>query len=355
MKIYFSEPTKKSLLALILLTIMAVSSSCSDDDGDGGPAQATITGIDPVKGEVGDVVTIKGTNFSTTAPDNIVSFNGVQASVTSSTATEIKTTVPVNATTGKITVSVNELNPVTSSVSFEVYNCTELTLTLTSGGYSIETEVNGGTAPYEYALDDGSFQSASSFDVDAIDHSVKVKDANGCEASANITAAVLKTFTDDRDGQIYNVVKMGDQIWLGENFNLNTNASDSTSSWCPEDVAVNCDTHGRLYTWYVASEMAPEGWKLPSQADWEMLISTAGGMSTAGKSLKEGSMGLQRAGNREDNGTFGTLGGYGNYWSSEVNVNEQTEMSNFEISSSDAIDNYFLSGKIATSVRLIKD
>lgn len=356
MKNTFAEPVKNSLLALILLTIVSVFSSCGgDDDGDPEPQQPTITSIEPAKGEVGDVVTITGTNFSTTASNNKVSFNGVEASITSATATEIKTTVPATATTGKVTVTVEGVDPVISTSDFTVFDCSALTLTLASGGYSIEAEVSGGTAPYEYALDNGNFQSESSFDVDAVDHTVKVKDANGCEATASITAATLKTYTDERDGQTYSVVKIGDQVWLGENFALNTNTADSTSSWCPEDVAANCETYGRLYTWYVASEMAPEGWRLPSQADWETLIAEVGGEATAGKTLKEGSFGLQRASYRDENGSFGTLGVVGQYWSSQVDPDDNDLMINYEISSSDAIDSYSLLGKVAISVRLIKE
>ncbi len=234
-------------------------------------------------------------------------------------------------------------------------NCSGLTLTLASGGYSIEAEASGGKAPYEYALDNGSFQSESSINADAADHTVTVRDANGCEASASIAADALKTYTDKRDGQAYSVVKVGDQVWLGENFNLNTNTADSTSSWCPENAAVNCDTYGRLYTWYVASKMAPEGWRLPSQSDWETLIAEMGGAAIAGKALKEGALGFQIAGYRDIDGSFAHIGSYGNYWSSKVDEADNTEMISFGISDTDDIDNYPVTGKIATSVRLIKE
>ena len=67
----------------------------------------TITSFNPAQGGIGASVTITGTKFSTTASNNTVKFNGVTATVTSATATEIQTTVPSGATTGKITVEVN--------------------------------------------------------------------------------------------------------------------------------------------------------------------------------------------------------------------------------------------------------
>lgn len=59
----------------------------------------------PKMGLAGTVVTIYGTGFSTTPSGNTVTFNGTAAVVSSSSATEIVTTVPVGATTGLISVT----------------------------------------------------------------------------------------------------------------------------------------------------------------------------------------------------------------------------------------------------------
>ena len=66
----------------------------------------TVTSISPVVGKVGDEVTIVGTNFSTTASENLVDFSGVMGTVTSATATELKVTVPAGALVGPISVTV---------------------------------------------------------------------------------------------------------------------------------------------------------------------------------------------------------------------------------------------------------
>lgn len=69
------------------------------------PIIPTITSIDPTSGKVGETVTITGIDFSTTPEDNVVKFNGVQATVTASTATTITTSIPAGATTGNVTVT----------------------------------------------------------------------------------------------------------------------------------------------------------------------------------------------------------------------------------------------------------
>jgi RHS repeat-associated protein len=73
----------------------------------------------PHTGTVGASVTVYGTAFSPTPSANIVKFNGVQATVISSTTTEIVTTVPSGATTGTISVKVGTPTA-TSSAAFSV-------------------------------------------------------------------------------------------------------------------------------------------------------------------------------------------------------------------------------------------
>ena len=75
----------------------------------------TITLFTPTSGPIGTSLTINGTNFSTTAAENIVWFGAVQATVTAATATELTVTVPTGATYQPITVTVNGLTAYSSS------------------------------------------------------------------------------------------------------------------------------------------------------------------------------------------------------------------------------------------------
>lgn len=70
-------------------------------------ALPSITSISPSSGPKNTTVVITGTNFGTNAAVVKVSFNGVDASVQSVTATQISATVPAGAGTGKVAVSVN--------------------------------------------------------------------------------------------------------------------------------------------------------------------------------------------------------------------------------------------------------
>jgi hypothetical protein len=89
------------------------------------PAVITVNSITPTSGSANTIVTITGTNFSTTAGDNTVKFNGVQAVVESATSTTIKAVVPLGAGTGPVSVATATL-PVKTGPIF-TYNLTLIT------------------------------------------------------------------------------------------------------------------------------------------------------------------------------------------------------------------------------------
>lgn len=93
------------------------------------------------------------------------------------------------------------------------------------------------------------------------------------------------SFIDERDGQEYKTIEIGEQEWTAENMNYDTGGG----SYCYDDDESNCAIYGKLYTWEAALNVCPEGWKLPSQSDWEDLqkyISENGYEDATGVALK---------------------------------------------------------------------
>ena len=154
------------------------------------------------------------------------------------------------------------------------------------------------------------------------------------------------TFTDARDGNVYQTVTIGNQVWMAENLKYipsvvgpvtgsgttpyyyvygydGTNVTDAKAT-------ANYDTYGVLYNWTAAMVVCPTGWHLPSDAEWKELTVYLGGASDAGSKLKEtgtthwnspnkvatnetGFTALS-GGYRYYNGTFNYVGNGGGFW-----------------------------------------
>lgn len=88
------------------------------------------------------------------------------------------------------------------------------------------------------------------------------------------------SITDIRDNQSYKIVKIGGQVWMAENLNYadsNKTSILKENSRCYGNETKNCEVAGRYYDKKTIAEICPQGWHIPSQAEWEVLIETVGG------------------------------------------------------------------------------
>lgn len=131
----------------------------------------------------------------------------------------------------------------------------------------------------------------------------------------NVSSDLYNEFIDERDGQNYKTIKIGNQEWMAENLNYSTG-----NSWCYDNSSSNCNKYGRLYDWETAKKACPSGWHLPSESEFETLLSNVGGEGEdAYKALKDGgNSGFSAlfAGWRYHDGDFGKVGSDSGWWSS---------------------------------------
>ncbi len=128
--------------------------------------------------------------------------------------------------------------------------------------------------------------------------------AFGCKKSEDPEPMPVTTVTD-ADGNIYHTVTIGSQTWLVENlrttkFNDGTPVPLVTSGsawialstpgycWLNNDVGYK-NIYGALYNWFAVSsgKLAPTGWHVATDDEWEILVTFLGGEAEAGGKLKE--------------------------------------------------------------------
>jgi uncharacterized protein (TIGR02145 family) len=112
----------------------------------------------------------------------------------------------------------------------------------------------------------------------------------------------------DIDGNVYQTVTIGTQVWMKENLKTTRyrngdligttnpatldikNESAPKYQWIFENNQSDLAVYGRLYTWYAVTDnrnIAPNGWHVPTDDEWTTLINFLGGDSLAGGKLKE--------------------------------------------------------------------
>lgn len=112
---------------------------------------------------------------------------------------------------------------------------------------------------------------------------------------------------DSRDGRIYNVVKIGEQVWMAENLAvskfLNGDIIPQATSkeewkqfaqagkpaWCYYNFdQAHASEYGYLYNWFAVIDsrgLSPKGWRIPTDGDWTYLNDFLGG-AEAGTKMK---------------------------------------------------------------------
>jgi uncharacterized protein (TIGR02145 family) len=110
----------------------------------------------------------------------------------------------------------------------------------------------------------------------------------------------------DIDGNSYATIPIGTQVWMAENLKVvhyrngdaipnvtDANAWNnlSTGAYCwYNNNLTNKNIYGGLYNWYSITDsrgIAPPGWHVPTQIEWQTLVNFLGNDTQAGGQMKE--------------------------------------------------------------------
>jgi uncharacterized protein (TIGR02145 family) len=146
----------------------------------------------------------------------------------------------------------------------------------------------------------------------------------------------------------------------------------TTGAWCwYSNSADNGAIYGKLYNWYAVNDprgLAPQGWHIPTDAEWTTLGTLLGGDGVAGGKMKttgttrwntpntsatneSGYAGLP-GGFRD--GTFGFVG-YGGKWWSATESNSTGAWYRYLYYDDSILDRYSVNKKSGFSVRCLRD
>lgn len=178
----------------------------------------------------------------------------------------------------------------------------------TTESATIMAKIDGGDLPTQVTLSHGPTnaygQSIEIGESDTIDveilglnystkyyYSITAKNSLG-ETSFTGNFTTKNPTMTDIDGNVYQSVKIGDQIWLAENLKV-THYNDGTPILNPiededwikageDGIGAYCyynndpeigKIYGPLYNWYTINtgKLAPEGWHVPTNAEWKKL------------------------------------------------------------------------------------
>lgn len=190
----------------------------------------------------------------------------------------------------------------------------------------------------------------------------------------------------DAAGNRYNTFPIGNQQWTLENLRTdlyadgtviseiqdNTNwASDTNGAWCHYQNTASFEIdYGKLYNWYAVNNskgLCPSGWRVPTQSDWQELITFLGGSDLAGGKLKE--LGIEywsspntgatneskfaARGGGFRNAAFNLLQANGFFWSSSESDSQSSHYILLS-SSNDDVTEQNISKSFGMSVRCVK-
>ncbi|NVO03365.1 MAG: fibrobacter succinogenes major paralogous domain-containing protein [Bacteroidetes bacterium] len=197
-----------------------------------------------------------------------------------------------------------------------------------------------------------------------------------------------KTVTDI-DGNQYSTITIGTQVWMVENLKVKHYRNGDTiphiqnnAQWNKLEMGAFCEynyqtsnsiNYGNLYNWYAVSDqrnICPEGWHIPTDAEWKTLAAFLGGKVDAGGKLKE--TGIKNwqspnTGSKNETGFTALPGGYcggfagfsdfgkiGYWWSSTADGNMNAFPYIMYFNNTD-LSSYSSNKTYGFSIRCIKD
>ena len=303
-----------SFLAVCGMVLFACGDDGNDsvtrpDDGESSSSSSVILSSSHKKSSSSSFA--KSSSSRVTEPAEVSSSSKGRKSSSSSKNKESSSSVKVEESSSSVNVEESS-----SSEKVEVISSSSIVQELPSSA-KIE-ESSSSEKPAESSSSEKVVESSSSEKSVELSSSDVVSSSSIKESSSSslVAIGVCKTeledhctygsLYDERDGQTYKTVKIGEQWWMAEN--LKFEDADSTRLKCQNDNPNNCVTYGYLYNREAATNACPNEWRLPNKSDLSELrsyINKYRGNLTQGQALRSKDGGWDKTGVGEGADLFG--------------------------------------------------
>lgn len=354
----------------------------------------TINSINLATAQIGDTIIISGSDFGPFQGTGFVSFNEVKAKDYLSWAKDlIKVKVPLGAQTGKVIVTVyeergNEFDLIILPDTMVIKNI-EPAAFFYDEVVNIKGRLFGNLQGANYVMFNNEIVSNCTFWSDTLIQVIVPKSTQNGNLAVVINGVKSNEIPYKVFGE-FGIIQIGEQTWQTQNIDVDhyqngdpiPEVTDSlqwknlkTGAWCYyNNNTENGKIYGKLYNYYAINDprgFAPQGWHIPSKAEWQTLVKFLGGDKVAGGKMKKTGTTYWQEPNVDATNIsgFSALPGgylfsYGSrfialnleacFWSStEYNTNNSWFYT-IENQKGHILENYILKTN-ALSVRLIKD
>jgi len=372
----------------------AFDNSGTGNSGNTLNAQSTILIADGNDGPAhtfeGNISILEGYNTVLSADDVQANFNankgrfGISSNLSSNTVTAAVTNLAAPITiTGDACVNKTTLSTSTGFTSY--------------AWYKDNVAISGATTNTFSPITAGDYKVAVSNGTCSVTSAVTTISTCGVTADGRMRSNVNSTLwvspegginkgngVDERGLKLIGTTLIGSAVWSAANLDVSTYrngdvipevtdptvwASLTTGAWCYyNNDPANGAIYGKLYNWYAVIDsrgLAPQGWHIPTDAEWATLTAALGGSTVAGGKMKttgntmwnapntgatneSGFFGLP-AGQRWMDGIFWDVGNYSFWWSKDTSSQRRLFWNNSDLGT----DNH--SPKSGYSVRIVKD
>lgn len=118
------------------------------------------------------------------------------------------------------------------------------------------------------------------------------------------STAILCHAAPETGGEVPESVTIGPQVWMAKNLDVAHYRNGdpipevqdplewsqlTTGAWCYYNNEKSGTVYGKLYNWYAVADprgLAPQGWHVPTDTEWQFLVDRLGGDRAAASGLK---------------------------------------------------------------------